>query len=141
MGGEYSGPRGDADAGPERAAGGAATTQVAIRPRGSASAEDRAQHVGQDAAVAVVLDLDRGVDTAQQGHGLPRAVGALDLQRERPLRRQTSGNAAPFTIGYHRAGNLLEVIVLHFDDGREMAIHAMPMRTQYRAMLPRPPEK
>ncbi|MTA13391.1 MAG: hypothetical protein F2534_12395 [Actinobacteria bacterium] len=44
-------------------------------------------------------------------------------------------------LGSDRAGNLLEVIVLHFDDGREMAIHAMPMRTQYRAMLPRPPEK
>jgi hypothetical protein len=44
-------------------------------------------------------------------------------------------------LGPDRAGNLLEVIVLHFDDGREMAIHAMPMRSQYRAMLPRPPGK
>lgn len=25
-------------------------------------------------------------------------------------------------------------------DGREMVIHAMPMRTNYRGLLPRPPE-
>ena len=38
------------------------------------------------------------------------------------------------------AGNMLEVIVLRFDDGREMAIHAMPMRPHYRGLLPRPQE-
>ena len=43
-------------------------------------------------------------------------------------------------LGPDRAGNLLEVIVLHFDDGREMAIHAMPLREQYRGLLPRPQE-
>ena len=32
-----------------------------------------------------------------------------------------------------------EVIVLHFDDGREMVIHAMPMRTYCCRLLPRPP--
>ena len=42
-------------------------------------AEDLPQYVGQDATVAVVLDLDRGVDAAQQRHRPPRAVGALDL--------------------------------------------------------------
>ncbi len=39
-----------------------------------------------------------------------------------------------------RSGNMLEVIVLHFDDGREMVIHAMPMRAHYHRLLPRPPE-
>ena len=43
-------------------------------------------------------------------------------------------------LGPDRAGNMLEVIVLHFDDGREMAIHAMPMRSQYRRLLPHPKE-
>lgn len=43
-------------------------------------------------------------------------------------------------VGPDRAGNLLEVIVLQFDDGREMVIHAMPMRAQYRTLLPKPPE-
>ena len=35
---------------------------------------------------------------------------------------------------------MLEVIVLHFEDGREMVIHAMPMRAHYRGLLPHPPE-
>jgi hypothetical protein len=39
-----------------------------------------------------------------------------------------------------RSGNILEEIVLYFDDGREMVIHAMPMRAHYRGLLPRPPE-
>jgi hypothetical protein len=43
-------------------------------------------------------------------------------------------------LGPDRAGNILEVIVLYFDDGREMAIHAMPMRSHYRGLLPRPQE-
>ncbi len=43
-------------------------------------------------------------------------------------------------LGPDRSGNMLEMIVLHFDDGREMVIHAMPMRAHYRRLLPRPPE-
>lgn len=43
-------------------------------------------------------------------------------------------------LGPDHAGNMLEVIVLHFDDGRAMAIHAMPMRHQYRGLLPSPQE-
>ena len=43
-------------------------------------------------------------------------------------------------LGPDRAGNMVEVIVLHFDDGREMAIHAMPMRSRYSGLLPRPQE-
>jgi hypothetical protein len=31
---------------------------------------------------------------------------------------------------------MLELIVLHFDDGRDMMIHAMPMRRQYEYLLP-----
>ncbi len=48
--------------------------------------------------------------------------------------------ARTLVLGPDRAGNKLEVIVLYFDDGREMAIHAMPMRSHYRALLPRPQE-
>lgn len=43
-------------------------------------------------------------------------------------------------LGPDTAGNILELIVLHFDDGREMVIHAMSMRNRYRSMLPHPPE-
>lgn len=44
-------------------------------------------------------------------------------------------------LGPDTAGNMLELIVLHFDDRRGMVIHAMPMRSRYRDMLPRPLEK
>jgi hypothetical protein len=39
-------------------------------------------------------------------------------------------------LGPDRAGNLLEIVVIHFDDGRSMAIHAMKMTDQYRWLLP-----
>jgi hypothetical protein len=35
---------------------------------------------------------------------------------------------------------MIEVIVLHFDHGREIAFHAMPMRSHYRDSLPRQPQ-
>lgn len=41
-------------------------------------------------------------------------------------------------LGWNRAGTtLLEVVVLHFDDGRDMAIHAMKVQPRYRRYLPR----
>ena len=41
-------------------------------------------------------------------------------------------------IGPDRAGNLLEIIVLILDDERQIAIHAMPIRTKYLSLLPKP---
>jgi hypothetical protein len=38
-------------------------------------------------------------------------------------------------IGPDRAGNLLEVVVLIVDES-QLAIHAMPMRSKYRRLLP-----
>ena len=43
-------------------------------------------------------------------------------------------------LGQGRAGNMLEVIVLHFDNDREMVVHAMPMRRHYHGLLPRTQE-
>jgi len=41
-------------------------------------------------------------------------------------------------LGWNRAGDtLLEVVVLHFDDARDMAIHAMKMQPRYERYLPR----
>ena len=41
-------------------------------------------------------------------------------------------------LGWNRAGDtLLEVVVLHFDDGRDMIIHAMKMQRRYTRYLPR----
>lgn len=36
-----------------------------------------------------------------------------------------------------RAGNVLKIIVLVFDDGRRMAIHAMPIRPRCLHILPK----
>jgi hypothetical protein len=41
-------------------------------------------------------------------------------------------------LGPDCAGNVLETIVLIFDDQRRMAIHAMPIRPQYLHLLPKP---
>jgi hypothetical protein len=38
-------------------------------------------------------------------------------------------------LGPETAGNMLELIVLHFDDGRDLMIHAMPMRQQCESLL------
>ena len=40
-------------------------------------------------------------------------------------------------IGPDTAGNLLEVVVLITSDQRELIIHSMPMRPQYRKLLQR----
>jgi hypothetical protein len=47
--------------------------------------------------------------------------------------------ARTLVLGPDPAGNMLELIVLHLDDGRDMVIHAMPMRRQYENLL-RPQE-
>ncbi|HAS13000.1 MAG TPA: hypothetical protein DCS55_21205 [Acidimicrobiaceae bacterium] len=40
-------------------------------------------------------------------------------------------------LGPDTAGNLLEVVVLLSDVGKEIIIHAMPMRPKYRRLLER----
>ena len=40
-------------------------------------------------------------------------------------------------LGPDRAGNLLEIIVVVFEDGAELAVHAMKMRPMYRRVLPK----
>ena len=66
-------------------------------------------------------------------HAVANAFVVADMgDDESPLRT--------LVLGPDRSGNMLEVIVLHFDDGREMVIHAMPMRADYRGLLARPPE-
>ena len=74
-----------------------------------------------------------GVQTVDVQHAVANAFVVADMgDDESPLRT--------LVLGPDRSGNMLEVIVLHFDDGRELVIHAMPMRAHYRGLLPRPPE-
>lgn len=39
-------------------------------------------------------------------------------------------------LGASRAAELLEVVTIVRDDGSELAIHAMKMRTKYQRLLP-----
>ena len=39
-------------------------------------------------------------------------------------------------LGASTAGTLLEVVSIVREDGRELAIHAMPMRPKYQRLLP-----
>src|SRR5258708_20840565 len=54
--------------------------------RGTRFSEYFTQHEGQDAAVLVVVDLDRRVDAQQQRHFLHPAVGSPDHERRVLLR-------------------------------------------------------
>jgi hypothetical protein len=53
-----------------------------------------------------------------------------------PLDDDGEGPRRELRLGPDRAGNLLEIVVLLLDDGRELIIHAMPMRPKYRDLLP-----
>lgn len=74
-----------------------------------------------------------GVETDDVQHAVANAFVDADMgDDESPLRTLVPGPG--------RSGNMLEIVVLHFDDGREIVIHATPMRVHYRGLLPRPPE-
>jgi hypothetical protein len=70
-----------------------------------------------------------GVSDSQIHHALDHARLVADLD-------DATTPARTLVLGPDPAGNMLELIVLHFDDGRDMVIHAMPMRRQYEILLP-----
>jgi hypothetical protein len=66
----------------------------------------------------------------------------MESVRANPLaildERNDEGIRQALFLGWNANGDaLLEVVVLLFDDGREMAIHAMKMQRRYRRYLPR----
>lgn len=70
-----------------------------------------------------------GVRNGAIKHAFTHQLGRFDLgDEDTPIRH--------LILGPDTAGNILEVIVLVFDDGREMAIHAMPIRARYIYLLP-----
>jgi hypothetical protein len=73
----------------------------------------------------------RRITDRQIYHALAHARLVADLDHD-------TTPARTLVLGYDPAGNMLELIVLHFDDGRDMAIHSMPMRPQYETLLPSP---
>lgn len=70
-----------------------------------------------------------GIDDADIIHAIDKAAAEYELGDDDEPRRF-------LVLGPDRAGNMLEVIVLMFDDGTELAIHAMAMRSKYASWLP-----
>ena len=71
-----------------------------------------------------------GIDEADIEHVVAHALAALDEENDEGINQV-------LYLGWNRAGDtLLEVVVLHFDDGRDMAIHAMKMQARYEGYLP-----
>ncbi len=60
-------------------------------------------------------------------HAARAAAYVADLDDDSPARQ--------LRLGFDSAGRLLEIVVLRFDSGDEMIIHAMKARPQYHALL------
>ena len=71
-----------------------------------------------------------GIEDADIEYAVANAAAGLDEDNDEGIKQV-------LYLGWNRSGDtLLEVVVLHFDDGREMAIHAMKMRSHYERYLP-----
>ena len=71
-----------------------------------------------------------GIDPADIEHVVAHPLAVLDAENDEGINQI-------LYLGWNRAGDvLLELVVLHFDDGRDMAIHAMKMRASYERYLP-----
>ncbi len=69
-----------------------------------------------------------GVAESDVVRALLRTLVEFDLgDDDSPTRR--------LALGPDRAGNLLEIVVLSFDDDRKMVIHAMRMRSKYQPLI------
>jgi hypothetical protein len=71
-----------------------------------------------------------GIDAEDVEHVVAHPLAVLDEENDEGINQV-------LYLGWNRAGDtLLEVVVLHFDDGRDMAIDAMKMQALYAAYLP-----
>jgi hypothetical protein len=68
-----------------------------------------------------------GVDPDDAVHAAEHAVYVSDLDEDSPARQ--------LRLGFDTGGRLLEVVVLRFDSGDELLIHAMRARRQYLRLL------
>jgi hypothetical protein len=67
--------------------------------------------------------LKRGIAAEDALHAAEHFAYVADLDEEHPLRQ--------FRLGFDSEGRLLELVVLRFDSGNELLIHAMKARRQY----------
>jgi len=70
-----------------------------------------------------------GVSDEDVLHAIDQLLVECEIGDDDPPRRW-------LVLGPNRAGLMWELIVLVFDDGAEMVIHAMPMRSKYEELLP-----
>jgi uncharacterized DUF497 family protein len=68
-----------------------------------------------------------GIDPQDAIHAAEHAVIVSDLDDDSPARE--------LRLGFDSAGRLLEVVILHFDSGNKLVIHAMKARRQYLDLL------
>ena len=71
--------------------------------------------------------LKHGIDEDSVRYAAVNFGYVADLNEDSPSRQ--------LRLGFDQAGLLLERIVLRFDSGHEMAIHAMKARQQYTDLL------
>lgn len=71
--------------------------------------------------------LKHGVEPDDAIRAASEAVFVSDLDEDSPSRQ--------FRLGFDRASRLLELVVLRFDSGNELIIHAMKARRQYLDLL------
>jgi hypothetical protein len=70
-----------------------------------------------------------GIRDADIRHAAEHPIVVVDLDDD-------SDPPKVLTIGPDRAGNMLEVIALELADDELLAIHAMPLRPAFHALLP-----
>ena len=68
-----------------------------------------------------------GITPQDAFHAAEHAVFVSDLDDDSPARQ--------LRLGFDTTGRLLEVVVLRFDSGTELVIHAMKARRQYLDLL------
>lgn len=68
-----------------------------------------------------------GVESADAVRAAEQAVFVSNLDDDNPSRQ--------LRLGFDTAGRLLEIVVLRFDSGNELIIHAMRARRQYLDLL------
>lgn len=71
--------------------------------------------------------LKHGVEPDDAIRAASEPVFVSDLDEDSPGRQ--------FLLGFDSAGRLLELVVLRFDSGNELIIHAMKARRQYLDLL------
>jgi len=72
--------------------------------------------------------LRHGIDETDSIYAAQHYVYAAGLDDDNPGRE--------FRLGFDPKGRLLELVVLRFDSGNELLIHAMKARPQYFDLLP-----